>query len=416
MSSSAAPSVSGFDPYHKWLSIPPAEQPPDHYRLLALPRFESDPEVIGNAADQRMVHLRNFQTGRHAADSQRLLNEVARARLTLLDPRRKAAYDTVLRSAAPADAEPAAPSGPAPKPEQTGLALGQAFGRLRLAEVLRSTRWAVTFRAEDLETGQPYSLKVLTPQAARDGTFQRRFLREVEITTRLKHANLVGGYQGGQWQGWFYLVGEYVVGTDLQTLVGHYGPLSVDYAVECVDQAARGLAELHQLGVFHRNVTPRNLLVDLHGQLKVTNLFLARIQEGSAMDRGGEELTQMGDTMGTSEYLPPEQSTNPAGVDQRADIYSLGCTLFYLLMARPVYGGRSMIEKVLAHSREPIPSLCAQRDDVPAWLDRVFQRMVAKQPADRYASMVEVSQALAARQEPSFWSWLRGLVSRLRKK
>ena len=189
---------------------------------------------------------------------------------------------------------------------------------------------------------------------------------------------------------------EYVVGTDLQALVAQGGPLPVDQAVEYLHQAAQGLGQLHQLQVYHRNVSPKNLLVDIQGRIKVTNLMLARIEEGSELDQG-EALTRMGDTMGTVEYMAPEQAANPAGVDQRADIYALGCTLYFLLNAGPVYLGRSAMEKLLAHRKQPIPSLKVRLPDVPDWLDLAFQKMIAKDPAQRYASMEEVCQDADAR-------------------
>jgi serine/threonine protein kinase len=223
----------------------------------------------------------------------------------------------------------------------------------------------------------------------------------------------VAGYSGGQWEDVWYLVTEYVVGSDLQTLVAQGGPLSVDQAVEYLKQAAEGLGQLHQLQVYHRNVSPKNLLVDIQGRIKVTNLMLARVEEGSELAQG-EELTRMGDTLGTAEYMAPEQAANPAGVDQRADIYALGCTLYFLLTGGPVYPGRSAMEKLLAHRKQPVPSLKVRFPDAPDWLDLAFQKMIAKNPAERYASMEEVCRALQPVRKPSPWSSLLDLVRRLK--
>jgi len=399
-----------FDPYHQWLGIPPQEQPPDHYRLLAMARFEAGPDVIGHAADQRMAFLRTFQAGPHANDAVRLLNEVARARITLLDPRRKAAYDTMLRSAVPIDAAPAAVA-PPPPPVVSPLAPGQTFGRFRLAECIRRAGQATIYRAEDIQTGHPYCVKLLNPEAAADPTLCKRFRREIEITTQLHHPHLVAGYEGGQRHGFHYLVTEYVVGTDLRSLVKQHGPLPVEQAIEYIDQAACGLGQLHLLKVYHRNVAPKNLWVDLQGRLKVTNLFLARIENDSPLEANIEDLTRMGDKMGTVEFLAPEQSTDASSVDQRADIYSLGCTLHFLLTGQPVYPARSSMEKLLAHRTRPIPSLVAQRADVPEWLDRAFQRMVAKSPLERFASMAEVSHTISPGAQRSLWSRLPQLVA-----
>ncbi len=400
-----------FDAYHKWLGIPPGHQPPDHYRLLGLRRFEADAEVIGNASDQRMRFLRTLQTGAHAAESQRLLNEVARARVTLLDPARKAGYDAVLCSAAPVDSAPAGPRPLEAPPVQAAPAasVGQSFGEFRLVECLQHTRMAMVYRAEHTPTGRLYSLKFLTPEAARDGTMRKRFRREIEITTQLDHPHLIVGYQGGEHQGLLYLVTEYVIGTDLQTLVAKRGPLPIEHVLEYVEQAARGLMQLHLLGVYHRNISPRNLLVDLQGRIKVTNLLLARIQEGSEMDQGQEELTRMGDVMGTAEFLAPEQVLDASSVDQRTDVYSLGCTMFYLATGRAPYGGRSLMDKLAAHKTQPIPSMRDHRPDVPGWLDTVCRKMLVKEPGGRYTTMAYLTAALDARRRLPWWvrAWRR---------
>jgi serine/threonine protein kinase len=334
--------------------------------------------------------------------------------VTLLDPRRRAGYDALLRSAAPADGEPQrAASAAAPAKPAAGPSSGQTFGSFRLAECLRQSKFAGIYRAEEIDSGRSFSLKLLTSAAAADATLCKRFRREIELTTRINHPNLVAGFSGGQWEDVWYLVTEYVVGSDLQSLVAQCGTLPIDQAVEYLSQAAQGLGQLHQLQVYHRNVSPRNLLVDIQGRIKVTNLMLARIEEGSEMAQG-EDLTRMGDTMGTVEYMAPEQAVNPAGVDQRADIYGLGCTLCFLLTGAPVYPGKSMMEKLLAHRREPVPSLKARRPDVPNWLDLVFQKMIAKEPAERYASMEEVCQALAPAGKSSLRWRLLDLVGRVK--
>jgi serine/threonine protein kinase len=169
---------------------------------------------------------------------------------------------------------------------------------------------------------------------------------------------------------------------DLATLVKHQGPLPVDVAVDYVAQAARGLTQLHLAGVFHRNLKPQSLLVDMQGRLRIGNLLLAKVHEASELNKG-EELTKMGEMMGTVEYQPPEQAMNAAAVDGRSDIYALGCTLHFLLTGQPPYPGKSMMEKLIAHRQKPIPSLAAVRGDVSPQLDLVFQRMMAKEVAQR---------------------------------
>lgn len=137
----------------------------------------------------------------------------------------------------------------------------------------------------------------------------KRFQREIDITTKLDHSNLIIGVDSGDQDGLKYLVTEYVIGTDLATVVKQQGPLPIEQARQYIISAARGLTQLHLHGVYHRNLKPQVLLVDLQGNVKVTNLFLARVQEGSEM-ASEEELTRMGHTMGTYDYLPPEQAAD----------------------------------------------------------------------------------------------------------
>ena len=380
-----------FDPYNQWFSIPPKDQPPDHYRLLGLTRFETNAEVISRAAEKRLEYLRTFQTGAEAKECERLRGEVEHARATLLEPHRKTVYDTLLRAASSADA-----AGRWAEPGKAGfLSVGQSIGRFKVLAVVRETALATTCTVEDPAAGRVYSLKMLSRQAAADERLRKRFDREVEISQRLNHPNLITGCEAGAYGKIPYLVSEHVIGTDLKTLVEKCGPFPVDQAIELVEQAACGLGQLHLLGVYHRNLSPRNLLLDVQSRVRVSNLLLAGIEEGSELD-GDESLTRTGEAMGSSDFMAPEQAVDASAADQRADIYSLGCTLFYLLTGRLMYGGRGAMEKALAHRNNPIPSLEDNCPAAPAWLDRVFERMVAKQPEDRYASMAGVSGALAS--------------------
>jgi serine/threonine protein kinase len=170
--------------------------------------------------------------------------------------------------------------------------------------------------------------------------------------------------------------------------------------------------QLHMRDVYHRNIKPAVLVVDVQGQLKVTNLFLARIGEHADVASTGGDLTITGQSMGTAEYLPPEQAVDAKSVDQRADIYALGCTLHFLLTGRPPYVEKSLVKKLTAHQSAPIPSLRATRPDVPESLDEVFRKMLAKQPAARFQSMGELIDILApkprARRKKTWWQRLFG--------
>jgi len=384
-------SIAGrtFDPYHLWLGIPPAEQPPDHYRLLGVPRFESNADVIANATDRQMGHVRTFQMGKHAALSQKILNEIAAARVCLLNAEKKAAYDASLR-----ERVAAAPAGPpSPPPE---AADGSVFGQYLLLDQLHNSRTGPIFRAKHRAMDRVVALKVFSPEMTGSAELVERFHRKMKILAHLSHPNLVAAHDAGEHDGIHYLVMEFIDGRDLWTLVKQHGPLPIAHAVSYTAQAAAGLGFAHAHGVFHRNVKPGNLLVDKQGVVKVIGLGLAGIKgdTGLAGASPGQELTLPGRVMGTYDYMAPEQAIDSHAADHRADIYGLGCTLHVLLTGRTPYPGKSPPVQVLAHRSQPIPSLRAARRDAPAGLDAVFSRMLAKKPEDRYPSMAEVIMAL----------------------
>ena len=162
--------------------------------------------------------------------------------------------------------------------------------------------------------------------------------------------------------------------------------------MDCILQAARGLACAHDHGIIHRDVKPANLLRDTAGVVKVADLGLAQLST-SETSSVNASLTQAGSILGTADYMAPEQALDSATVDHRVDIYSLGCTLFFLLAGRPPYSAGSIMALLLKHRDAPIPSLHEARPGVPAELDELYRRMVAKRPEDRPPTMAEVVHA-----------------------
>lgn len=394
-----------FDAYHTWLAIPTQDQPPNHYRLLGLSLFEANADVIQHAADQRMGHLRTFQTGPHALLSQKLLNEVAAARVCLLHPHRKTAYDAHLREILAGQASPTSQSTdhPTPEPPQSLSAPikseepdGALLGEYLLLDQLGNSRTGPVFKAQHRTMGRIVAIKLLSLEAMAQPDKLERFRRKVKILGRLDHPNLVTAYDAGQREGIYYLIMEYVDGQDLRALLHQHGPLPLDCAVNYVAQAAAGLGYAHAHGVCHRNVKPGNLLVTRQGVVKVIGLGLARIHPGPLASEAAEtdELTSHGRVVGTADYMPPEQALDSRSVDGRADIYSLGCVLYTILTGQPLYPAPRPSQQIAAHRELPIPSLRARRPDVPLPLDAVFQKMVAKLPEERFQTMNDVSTAI----------------------
>jgi hypothetical protein len=184
-----------------------------------------------------------------------------------------------------------------------------------------------------------------------------------------------------------------VEGNDLASLVKERGALAVAAAVDYVTQAAKGLQYAHAEGVSHRDIKPANLVLDKKGTVKLLDMGLARVED--VVGAAGNGLTRSGQVMGTLDYMAPEQALDTHLADARSDIYSLGCTLHYLLVGRAPYGGETVPQKFLAHREEAVPSLRQVRPDVPEILEAVFQKMLAKDPQERQQSMGEVIAALA---------------------
>lgn len=267
------------------------------------------------------------------------------------------------------------------------------IGSYQVLDRLGAGGMGTVYKARHRRMKRVVAVKVLSRSVAQAENFVQRFQREVEAVARLSHPNIVTAHDAGEAEVGHFLVMEFVNGRDLATEVQRRGPLPVAEAVDCVVQAAQALDYAHGQGVIHRDIKPANLLRDAGGLVKVADLGLARIQ-GAAQEDGGSALTMTGMAMGTADYMPPEQAMGLATVDHRADIYSLGCTLYYLIAGRGPYQGTSPMAILLKHRDAPIPALRAARGDVPEALDDIFRRMVAKEPGDRFASMGEVVRAL----------------------
>jgi serine/threonine protein kinase len=254
------------------------------------------------------------------------------------------------------------------------------------------------FKAEHRRMRRIVALKLLPPHATSSKSLVDRFYKEVELAARLSHPNVVTAYDAGESRGLHYLIMEFIDGHTLSDHLRANGPLSVEQAMNCLLQAARGLEYAHAEGIIHRDVKPSNLMVSQRGVVKILDLGLARLEHSLAvpLPAGNAELTTSGQVLGTVDYMAPEQSYDSRAADHRSDIYSLGCTLYRLLTGYPPYSGETMMQKLLAHREQPIPSLRYKRGDVPPALDALYQRMVAKLPDDRPQSMSEIVASLEA--------------------
>ncbi len=243
------------------------------------------------------------------------------------------------------------------------------------------------FKALHRRMERVVAIKMLPPAMTKDAAAAARFQREVVAAAKLEHPNIVTAHDADQANGVHFLVMQYVEGKDLSAMVKRDGPFPIAKAVNYVLQAARGLEFAHKKGVVHRDIKPANLLLDSEGVVKILDMGLARIESPSGAQA---ELTGTGAVMGTVDYMSPEQAFNTKHADARADIYSLGCSLFYLIAGKATYSGETVVEKILAHRDKPIPSLRELHQEIPAQVETVFRKMVAKSIEDRYQTMTEV--------------------------
>lgn len=292
------------------------------------------------------------------------------------------------------------------------------YGPYVICERIGAGGMGVVYKARKEGEARLVALKVLPAELTRDADAVRRFGREVEAASSLSHPHLVAAVDSGEDGGTHYYVMEYVPGNDLADLVRTHGRLPVATAVNCTLHAAQGLAYAHQQGVTHRDVKPSNLLLDRQGNVRILDLGLARVSRDNDAARTVNTrtaLTGTGAVLGTVDYMSPEQALNTRKADHRSDIYSLGCTLYFLLNGEPPYRGETIMETLVAHREQPAPSLRAVRDDVPERLDAIFQKCVAKKPADRYQQMSALVADLDSCKGEHGLAWaIQKIVSRRR--
>lgn len=264
-------------------------------------------------------------------------------------------------------------------------------GGYELIELIGRGASGAVFRARHKKLDRSVAVKILSSRYVKgDDQAIVRFQQEMRAVGRLDHPHIVKATDAGEDDGRHYLVMEYVDGVDVSRLLRFTGPLRVADACEIVRQAAQALQFAHGHKLVHRDVKPSNLFLTLGGKIKLLDLGLASIDDDDALS------DESGVPFGTGDYMSPEQWTNFEGVDARADIYSLGCSLYKLLTGEAVFprNDRSHGEKMEAHLRSPVPSVRALRPEVPLGLQKIITKLLAKLPEDRFQTAAEVDQHL----------------------
>ena len=270
-----------------------------------------------------------------------------------------------------------------------GFFLGQKY---KLLGVLGTGGMSRVFLAEHSKMQRLVAIKHLPPNRVNDSSYLARFYREAQAAARLDHKNIVRAYDIDHDRDNHFLVMEYVEGRDLQTLVKDVGPLDFEMAADYIRQAADGLEHAHHAGLIHRDIKPANLLVDPRGVVKVLDMGLARWSEDDKT--ASLTIAHEENVLGTADYLAPEQARDSHTVDKRGDIYSLGCTLYYLLTGHPPFPEGSLAQRIWKHQNQSPKSIYEDRKDAPPALVDLCLRMMAKQPDARFQTAAEVAQSL----------------------
>ncbi|HUQ71917.1 MAG TPA: serine/threonine-protein kinase [Planctomycetaceae bacterium] len=277
------------------------------------------------------------------------------------------------------------------------LTAGSTLGPYRVLEKLGEGGMGAVYKAVHTKLDKVVAIKVLSTAFTNLPDSVARFEREMKAVGKLEHPNIVRAMDAGEITGTHYLAMEFVEGSNLQQMVRDQGPFPARTAVQSLRDAAVGLQFAHQQGVIHRDIKPGNLMRDLAGRVKVLDLGLARLHSADdvAIDRS-QRLTHDGVVMGTIDFMAPEQAADTRDADERSDIYSLGCTLFYLLTGAPPYPLGTVVQRLVAHREAPIPRLTEHRSDLPPALDDLLSQWLAKRPNDRPLSMAVAIQQLDA--------------------
>lgn len=266
---------------------------------------------------------------------------------------------------------------------------GFQIGKYNILDRLGSGGMSCVYLCKDQTLPLRVAVKVLPKSMADDETMLKRFYREARATATLDHPHVIHAYAIDQTDQFHYMVMEYVDGKSLEEIVQKEGPLPVPKAVKYIRQTASGLQYIHQCGLVHRDIKPGNLLLEYaKDSIKILDMGLARFFNDN------EELLTRG-VLGTVDYFAPEQTMDSHAVDSRADIYSLGGTMSFLLTGSPPFEGGTVIQKIQGHRRLDPRPIRAIRPDVSEELVAVILKMMAKDPSQRYQTPAEVSQAIA---------------------
>lgn len=263
-------------------------------------------------------------------------------------------------------------------------------GRYTIIKKIGQGGMGAVFLANDTQLKRQVALKVLPKDKAENPTLVKRFKAEAQAAAQLKHDNIVAIHDAGEADGLLYIALEFIDGTDAHTIVSKRGPMPAKRAMDVIRQIALALQHAHEQKIVHRDIKPSNLLIAKGGQVKLADMGLAR-----SIDESLEtNITRAGTTVGTVDYMSPEQARNSKSADIRSDLYSLGATWFHLLTGHPPFPEGSMLNKLNAHAAKPRPDVRDENDSVSENVAVMIKRLLAVNPEDRYQTPAELLEDL----------------------
>ena len=291
------------------------------------------------------------------------------------------------------DAAKASASNSNPQPRNSSkiaaaaqVLVGTSLDHYELLELVGGGGMGAVFKARDARLDRIVAVKVI-PASEQDAEMTRRFKIEAQSAAKLDHPHIARVYYVGEVEGWSYIVFEFVEGVNLRELVLAKGPLSIDEAVWFSRQVAESLTHASARFVVHRDIKPSNVLVTKSGFVKLVDMGLART---TAIERTSNDLTASNITLGTFDYISPEQARDPRAADVRSDLYSLGCTLYFLLSGQPPFPQGTAIQKLMMHGNTAPTDIRQFRSDVPDELATILNRLMAKNPNQRYQQPIDL--------------------------
>ena len=274
--------------------------------------------------------------------------------------------------------------------EAGSLLEGERLGQFVLQKFIGGGGMGIVFRALDTTLNREVALKVLSRDQSADEEALRRFRNEAQSAARLDHENIARVHYVGEDRGVHYIVFEFIEGVNIRDLVEKHGPLPLDQAASYTFQIAQALDHASQRAVIHRDIKPSNVLITPDGKAKLVDMGLARLHQVAQVD----DLTASGVTLWTFDYISPEQARDPRSADVRSDLYSLGCSFFYMLTGSPPFPDGTVLQKLLQHQADNPPDPRTIRPELPVEVSRILARLLAKNPAQRFQNPGELVREL----------------------